>query len=69
MPDNTTVNLETVRAALANYMRSEGCACCRDIDAHKKHTEALAKLLDVEPYDDGSGYDFPKYAKEPGGGR
>lgn len=55
------VEVALVRAALANYMRSEGCGCCSDRDAHKEDEEVLAKLLDVEPYLDGSGYDFGKY--------
>ena len=54
-------NLSKIRTAVANYMASEGCSCCRDIDAHKAHEKILAELLDVELYDDGSGYDFYKY--------
>ena len=65
MSDGTTVSVEKIRAAVANYMRSEGCACCRAVSAHEKHTEILAKMLGVEPYDDGSGYDFDKYATKP----
>lgn len=42
-------------------MRSEGCACCRDIEAHQAHTAALARLLNVKQYDDKSGYDFDRY--------
>lgn len=53
-----------IREAIANYMSSEGCSCCRDIDGHRKHTEALAKLLGVPPYSDGSGYDFSKYKSQ-----
>lgn len=50
-----------VRRAFANYTYSEGCSCCRDYDSHIKHAKVLGKLLDVEPYDDGSGYNFNKY--------
>ncbi len=50
-----------MRKAIADYMRSEGCSCCRDYDAHKKHEEQLGKLLNVKKYSDGSGYDFNKY--------
>lgn len=50
-----------LRVAVANYMRSEGCSCCRDCDAHVKHAETLAKLLRVPKYPDGSGYNFSKY--------
>ena len=52
--------LQMVRQAVADYIRSEGCSCCRSSD-HDKHAEALAKLLDVPMYDDGSGYDFYKF--------
>lgn len=50
-----------LRKALANYISSEGCSCCQDREAHEKHEKALAKLLDVEKYDDGSGHNFFKY--------
>ena len=50
-----------LRIAVADYMRSEGCSCCQDRDAHEKHKEILAKLLLVPKYPDGSGYDFSKY--------
>jgi len=50
-----------LRNAVANYIGSEGCSCCENIDDHKEHKEHLAKLLDVEPYEDNSGYDFYKY--------
>ena len=50
--------LEKIRTAVADYMTSEGCGCCQNIDAHKEHTETLAVLLNVPPYSDGSGYNF-----------
>jgi hypothetical protein len=50
-----------IRRLVADYMRSEGCSCCRDTDAHEKHAEALAKVLGVKKYSDGSGYDFAQY--------
>ncbi len=50
-----------MRRLVADYMRSEGCSCCRDMDAHEKHTAALGKALKVGKYSDGSGYDFSKY--------
>lgn len=50
-----------LRRAIANYMHSEGCACCQNIDAHKKHAAELAKLLRVPKYPDGSGYNFGKF--------
>jgi hypothetical protein len=63
--DMTSKRTERIRAAVANYIRSEGCSCCQDIDAHTKAAEVLAKLLEVDPYDDGSGYDFYKYVTKP----
>lgn len=57
----------TVRRAVADYMQSEGCGCCRDVDAHREHTARLAALLEVPMYADKSGYDFARYRsiKEP----
>ena len=49
-----------LREAVANYMYSEGCSCCEGSD-HKQHAEALAKLLSVKKYSDGSGFDFYSY--------
>ncbi len=53
--------IEKVRQAVADYMSSEGCSCCRDVDAHNEHTKLLAELLGVEMYQDLSGYYFAKY--------
>jgi len=50
-----------IRRLIADYMRSEGCSCCRNIEAHEKHAEVLAKVLKVRKYPDGSGYDFARY--------
>lgn len=50
-----------LRQAVADYMKSEGCSCCQDIDAHKEHTKRLAKLLNVPMYSDKSGYNFSKF--------
>jgi len=57
----TREELKQLRAAVADYMSSEGCSCCRDVDAHEEHAKRLAKLLKVPQYDDGSGYNFPKF--------
>jgi methionine aminopeptidase len=54
-------NLQEIRQAVADYMRSEGCSCCQNISDHRKHKERLAKLLKVPKYDDDSGYDFDKF--------
>lgn len=53
---------DIIRYAVADYMRSEGCSCCRDIDAHAEHTKRLAELLDVPMYDDESGYNFHQFS-------
>ena len=53
--------ISDLRQAVADYMESEGCSCCQDVDAHKKHKRRLAKMLKVEAYEDGSGFDFSKY--------
>ena len=62
MKKKTTAQLKReIRQAVADYMYSEGCSCCRDNDSHKEHARKLAKLLSVPQYDDGSGYDFYKF--------
>ena len=58
MTETDTIKIRTIRRAIANYMRSEGCSCCQDIDGHEKHLKRVARLLSVPKYDDGSGYDF-----------
>ena len=50
-----------LRNAVADYMRSEGCSCCENTEAHAEHKARLAKLLNVPKYDDGSGFDFLRY--------
>jgi hypothetical protein len=50
-----------LRTAVADYMHSEGCCCCRNQEAHERHEAVLGKLLKVPKYKDGSGYDFGKY--------
>lgn len=47
-----------LRKALGEYIESEGCSCCENIEDHKEAAEKLAKLLNVPKYKDGSGYDF-----------
>jgi hypothetical protein len=53
--------VQQIRRAVADYMLSEGCSCCRDVEAHAEHGTVLAKLLRVPKYRDGSGYDFFKF--------
>jgi hypothetical protein len=52
--------IRQLRQAVADYMRSEGCSCCRG-DNHDAHKEVIAELLGVQKYSDGSGYDFRPY--------
>lgn len=47
--------------ALADYILSEGCRCCQDIEKHKEAEERLGKLLKVPKYSDGSGRDFARF--------
>lgn len=54
------IQINKIRKAIANYMSNEGCSCCRG-DNYNKYKKKLAKLLNVEMYDDKSGYDFYKY--------
>ncbi|MGV8863241.1 MAG: hypothetical protein ACOH2T_19005 [Pseudomonas sp.] len=58
--DELGEKLEKIRTAVAEYMYSEGCGCCRGSD-HEGNTEVLAELLDMDKYSDGSGYDYFKY--------
>jgi hypothetical protein len=57
----TKEDLKQLRNAVANYMQSEGCSCCRDCEAHERHTNTLAKLLKVPKYNDDSGYNFSRF--------
>jgi hypothetical protein len=50
-----------LRRLLGDYIASEGCSCCENIDEHKAAGDALGKLLKVSKYKDGSGYDFRRY--------
>ena len=61
---SNVVSIHKVREAVANYRRSEGCACCRDYEAHKKHSKVLGELLRIPEYDDGSGHDFGQFTTE-----
>lgn len=55
--------ISEIRQAVAEYIHSEGCSCCRGAD-HGQHEEKLAILLSVEKYDDGNGYNWGKYRLE-----
>jgi hypothetical protein len=60
----TKVNLAAIRRAVADYIASEGCSCCQNVDAHRDAAERLGKLLRVPRYSDGSGRNFYKYKTE-----
>jgi len=62
-----TIEIDKIREAVANYMRSEGCSCCEG-QGHKKHREVLAALLNVPKYEDESGFNFRQFASEDGDG-
>lgn len=53
------LDLQTIRNAVADYMYSEGCHCCRDEDAHIINRKRIARLLKV-PKKDGW-YNFDSY--------
>ena len=53
--------LKQIRAAIADYMVSEGCDCCQG-DCHHEDADVLAKLLKVKKYKDHSGYNFLAYS-------
>ncbi len=55
------IEIAEIRQAIADYMKSEGCSCCENIDAHDSAEKLLAELLDVPMYDDESGYDFGQF--------
>lgn len=55
---------EEIREAVADYMRSEGCSCCRD-DNHGENAERLALLLDAKYENGANGFDWSKYCKKP----
>ncbi len=52
--------IKEIREAVANYIKSEGCDCCRGSN-HSLHKDILARILKVKKYSDGSGFDFGKY--------
>ena len=50
-----------LRRAVADYMASEGCGCCADVEKHEQDMNRLGELLDVPMYDDRSGYNFSQF--------
>lgn len=53
-----------MRQLMGDYVKSEGCSCCRDSVAHTQAEEKIGRLLNVRKYEDGSGYDFYRYASK-----
>ena len=52
------VKLAQVKVHAVGIWCAKGCTCCEDTPAMELHETELAKLLDIAPYDDGSGYDY-----------
>ena len=46
-----------VRIALTEYVRSEGCSCCRGHN-HDEHANQLGELLGYQQYKDSTQYDL-----------
>lgn len=61
--DKMRVMLPALRRATADYMASEGCACCRDQEKHTKARRELAILLEV-PVDSDGYADFSQYRSD-----
>ena len=61
---DVNVSVADVRKAFADYHESEGCSCCQDVEAHDKAYKRLGELLKADAYDDGSSFDWSKYATE-----
>jgi hypothetical protein len=58
-----------LRKAFGDYKSSEGCSCCEGTEDHEEAAKVIAELLDVEPYSDGSGFDFYRYSTSREGGQ
>jgi len=63
--EGMTHDLQAIRNALADYIGSEGCSCCRNEEAHTEAKKRLAELLEVPLYSDGSGYNFGLFKSKP----
>jgi len=55
-----------VRELIANYMRSEGCTCCQDLEEHTDVKRRLGELLDCGKYNDEDEYNFYQYVTKKG---
>ena len=63
IPD-VSVSVAEVRQAFGDYVSTEGCSCCQDVEGHEKASNRPGELLNADQYDDDSGYDWYKYATE-----
>lgn len=61
MKPKATINKEEVRRVVADLLGAAGCSCCRDDRRWEDAQARLARLLDVPPYSDGSGFDFAPF--------
>lgn len=55
------LDLAEIRQAVADYIATEGCTCCQDVEGHKAAMQRLGKLLRMKKYKDGSGFDYRLY--------
>lgn len=62
--NNKSDFISQVRTAFADYVKTEGCGCCEDGEGHNAAMEKIAPLLEIEKYEDGSGYDTYKYGSK-----
>lgn len=52
------LRLETLKLAFRDYVRTEGCDCCRDYEGHKEASDIVGKLLEFNKYPDSDDYNF-----------
>lgn len=60
MTDEMKAYRKKLREAVAQYMASEGCACCEG-DSHIDDAKELAELIGMSLHKDKSGVDWLKY--------
>ena len=59
-----TETTKRVREEVAKLYCASGCSCCRDDKAWEEAGKELARLLNIPPYEDGSGFNFYKVRDE-----
>lgn len=50
-----------LRTLFADYAASGGCGCCANLDKQEQAMNKISSLLQIEPYEDGSGFNIYKY--------